>query len=139
MSEYADTAAIAAGNNNVAGLALVSSIVADGRALLPPFYPANYSRGEQRFTTDGAPYVSGQKTKIWVSFMSLGQYTYVRDTYQGYVTAHGWLENTTEHDYNATLSFEETSAYEPINVASDNIGWAILGVKWSFKKIVIIP
>lgn len=139
MPEYNDISKIAVGNDNTGGLALVSSLSTGGHNFLPPFTPAAYSRGERRFKTNGVPYVSGSKTKTWQSFMSLAQYTYIRDTYEGLVTAHGWLENTTAYDFNAALWFEEIGAYEPLNVASEDIGWAVLAIKWNFTKVRVIP
>ena len=139
MPEYDDITAIAVGNDNVAGLALVSSIVSDGRNMLAPLTPARYSRGERRFKANGVPYVTGDQSKFWVSYMSLGQYTDMRDTYEGLVTVHGWLENTTEEDFNAVLWFEEIGTYDPINIAEQDIGWAVLAIKWNFGKVVIIP
>lgn len=139
MPEYDDVTAIAVGNNNVAGLTLVSSIVSDGRNLLAPFTPAAFSRGERRFKANGVPYVSGDQAKSWLSFMSLNQYTDIRDTYAGLVTVHGWLENTEEVNFNASLWFEEIGDYDPINVADEDIGWAVLAIKWNFTKVVVIP
>lgn len=139
MTLYDDIAKIAAGNNNTAGLVLISSITNDGHNLLAPFTPANYTRGERRFKANGVPYVSGDKTKTLQSFMTLNQYTYMRDTYEGLVTMHTWLENTTAYDYNAVLWFEEIGAYEPFNPGEAGYGWAVLAVKWNLTKIVVLP
>jgi hypothetical protein len=138
MTLYDDITKIASGHDNTAGLTLVSALSVGGLAFLPPFTPTNYSRGQRRFTASGTPYVSGKKTKAWQSFMSLAQYTYARDTYEGDVTAYGWLENTTAYNFNAVLWFEEIADYEPINVASDGIGWAVLAVKWNFMDVQVI-
>lgn len=139
MPFYEDVAAIAVGHNNTAGLALISSLVIAGKPLLEPFTVGAFSRGERRFKANGAPYVSGSKSKIFVSFMTLPQYTAVRDTYEGEVTVHGMLENTATHDFNANLWFEEIADYEPANVASEELGWSVVGIKWNFNKVTVIP
>jgi hypothetical protein len=139
MPEYDDISAIASGFDAVGSLALISSLSVGGVFFLPPLTVGAYSRGERRFKANGVPYVSGAKTKTLQSFMTLAQYTYIRDTFTGEVTMHTWLENTTAYDYNAVLWFEEVGVYEPINVASDDLGWAALAIKWNLTNIEIIP
>lgn len=139
MPEYEDLTAIAVNKNNTAGLALVSSLTADGRHFLAPKTAGDYRRGETQFKINGLAYTSGVKTKVWRSAMSLGQYTFIRDAYTGFVTAQSWLENTTLETFNAALSFKEIADYEVVNVLTPDIGWAVIAVEWLFLDVVVIP
>lgn len=137
---YDDITAIATGHDNTAGLTLVSSLTVEGIAMLPPLTFGGYRRGERRFKANGVPYYSGFKSKTFVSFMTAAQYTYMRETYEGLVTVHSWLEDDqTEYDYNAVLWFEELADHDPVNVATQGIGWSVPNVKWNLSRIEVIP
>lgn len=138
MPYYDDTASIAIGHNNVGGLTLVTEITVGGIPLERPFVVASFSRGQTRFTSLGTAYVAGKKTKRWISVMTLDQYTAVRDTYTGLVTARSFLENTTVEDFNAALSFKETSEYDPKQILTRDLGWGIMAVEWLYNDVQVI-
>lgn len=137
MPYYEDVTSIAVGHNNTGGLALVTSITVGGIPLERPFVFTGFSRGQTRYTPLSTAYTSGKKSKRWIQPMTLAQYTYVRDTYSGLVTAHSYLEST-EEDFNAALSFKESSEYEAKDILTRDLGWGYMAIEWQFMNVVVI-
>jgi hypothetical protein len=138
MPEYAIEAKIAVGANNVAGLALVTSLTASSIPFLEVSTPAGYARGEKRFKANGTTGFAGFNTKRWTSsLLWLPQWELLAATYQGPVTIRTWLSGVTYANYSALLDFDEQDQFDPVNTTA--YGWALPDFTWRFTDLVLIP
>lgn len=132
-------ARIAAGHNNVAGLALVSSLVASGIPFVEPLeYPADsYGRGTPRVMTTGVRRFEGYPVRRWVSgLLWLPQYDMLRTTYEGLVTVRTRLYGTGYANYNAVLWLPEMDELEVVN--ESRYGQALREFVWTFARLEAI-
>jgi hypothetical protein len=139
MPEYPDITAIGAGHNlDIGDLTLITALVEDDINSLPVLTPAKYRRGEKRVRANGAPDRSGNAIKRLTSgLMTLAQYEYVIDTFEGPVTIYSWLTLTTPILYNAYLDMGDQDDYEPVNTT--RWGWCLKDVVWQLTKVQVIP
>lgn len=137
MPELTVESKIAAGNNNTAGLALITSLSASSIPFLEPLSINKSTYGELRVKANGAPNYSGYKSITWVSgLLWLPQFAYLRANYEGLVTIRSPFEGVTWANYNAILTLGSIDQYELVNEAQ--YGWAIKDFKWVFSKVQTI-
>lgn len=137
MPELTTDTQIAVGNNNAAGLALVTSLSASGIPFLEPQSISKQSRGELRIKANGAPDYSGYKRIEWVSgLLWLPQWAYLRANYEGLVTIKTPFEGTTWSTFNAVLTLGNIEDYELVN--ETQYGWAIRNFVWRFSRVEAI-
>lgn len=138
MTLYTIEAKIAVGANNVAGLALVTSLTAGSIPFEEVQTPARYSRGEKRMKANGRADYTGFSAKQWTSsLLWLPQWELLASTYQRDVTIRTWLGGVTYANYSALLDFDELDEFEPIPTVE--YGWAIPNFTWRFTDLVLIP
>jgi len=138
MPEYTIEASIAAGANNVAGLALVTSLTASSIPFLEVRTPGRYARGDKRYKANGTVGFAGFNVKQWTSsILWLPQWELLVSTYQGPVTIRTWLSGVSYANYSALLDFDELDQFEPIN--NIEYGWAVADFVWRFTNLVLIP
>ena len=137
MTLYVIEASIAAGHNNAAGLALVTSLTVSSIPFLEVYAPAQYSRGERRVKANGASDRTGYPSKEWTSgLLWLPQWEYLRANYEGAVTIRTWTGSTTYANFNAYLDLDDPDEYEPDNTTE--YGHALPLFKWRFRKLVAL-
>ena len=134
MPELTVETKIAAGNNNAAGLALVSSLSASGIPFLEPLSISKQSRGELRVKANGVPDYSGFKSLQWTSgLLWLPQWAYLRANFEGPVTIRCPFEGTTWSNFNGVLTLGNLEDYELVN--ETQYGWAIKDFRWAFTRV----
>lgn len=137
MPEITTNTQIAAGNNNAAGLALVTSLSASGIPFLEPQSVNKSSYGSLRVKANGAPDYSGYKSLQWVSgVLWLPQFAYLRANYEGPVTIKAPFEGVTWANYNCVLTLGSIEDYELVN--ETQYGWAIVNFVWRFSRVVAL-
>jgi hypothetical protein len=95
---------LAAGHNNAAGLTTITSITDGTLALTEPLQLPFYSRGIKRNRTNGSVSVAGMPSTAFVfSYLTMGQWEYLRTTYEGLVTVRLSLNKSSFSNYNASL------------------------------------
>lgn len=138
MPEYTIEAKIAAGHDNVGGLALITSLSASSIPFIEVSTPARYFRGQKRVKANGTTGFAGFNGKHWTSsLLWLPQWELLASTYQGPVTIRTWLGGVTYANYNALLDFDEQDTFEPANTA--RYGWALVDFVWKFTDLTLIP
>jgi hypothetical protein len=136
---------IAAGNNNAAGLTLITDITdGDGVAFVMPRGLPHRIRGDKRFRLDGTVGRVGQdSTRFVSSVMTLAQYKYVLDTYEGLVTVKIALSQTTFANYNASLWMPDEDELEYVYLVGSSAGNGYTGpgykdVAWNLNTLVAL-
>ena len=96
---------LAAGHDNPGGLTRLDEL-SDGdgvRFVMPRGLPYR-NRGQRRFRTDGSVARIGHDQTQWLfQVMTIAQYRYMLDNYEGLVTIRHPLSQTTFANYNAAL------------------------------------
>lgn len=135
---YPDIESIGAGHDlDIGDLTLITSIVEDDINFLPVLTPGKHRRGEKRIRANGAPDRSGFAVKKLTSgLLTLAQYQYLIDTFEGPVTVYSWLTTTTPVLYNAMLDMGDEDDYEPTR--ADRWGWCLQNVVWTLTNIKVI-
>jgi hypothetical protein len=131
---------IAVGNNNAAGLALVTSLIANSVPFFEVTSLARWQRGQPAFTTIGTKVYSGFASVAWESsFVTLQQWEYLKDTYEGLVTIKTLTDDDdTYANYNAILNIGDLTDY------TDNLFWhtvygkGIQDFRWIFTRLVAL-
>lgn len=138
MPEYADITSIAAGHNvALVDMDLITAIVGADQEFLPVRTPGKYRRGQLIIMANGAPDRAGFKSKLFKSgLMTLDQFEYICDTYEGPVTIYSWLNTTTPVRYNAYLNMGDQDDYAEENTI--RWGWCLVDVIWTFTKIQVL-
>lgn len=137
MTFYTIEAKIAAGHDNAAGLALVTSLSASSIPFIEVFTPGQFTRGLLRTKANGASDRTGFPAKEWISgLLWLPQWEYLVANYEGAVTIRTWTGGTSYANYNAYLTIDDPSEYETDN--ETEFGHAYLNFKWRFTKLVAI-
>lgn len=128
---------IAAGHDNAAGLALVTSLSASSIPFLDLQSIGRVTRGNLRVMANGAPDYDGFKSIEWVvGLLWLPQFAYLRANYEGPVTIRSPFEGVTWANYNAILTIGNISDYEAVNEVQ--YGWAIKDFVYRFTKVQAI-
>lgn len=142
---------IAAGNNNAGGLTLVTSIQDSDSVNFMQVQSLPFrKRGERRYNLDGTVSFIGTESVEWLSSaMTVAQYDYILDTYEGLVTIRHPNRTVTSGvyvfaNYNAVLTMPDEVDMEFVrnlrryNLATNFSGPGYLNVVWSFKKVEAI-
>lgn len=138
---------IAAGNNNAAGLTLVTSLQDDnGINFLKVRSLPFRNRGQRRYRLDGTVAFIGAERVEWrSSAMTVAQYDYLIDNYEGLVT----IRHPTRAisgglyvfaNYNAILELPDEQDLEYIQLRGSGIASGFTGpgykdVVWVFRKL----
>jgi len=138
MPEYPDIESIGAGYDvALVDLDIITSILGTDQLFLPVLTPAKHRRGEKRVRANGAPDRSGSASKQLTSgLMTLAQFQYLIDTYEGPVTLYSWLTTTTAVRYNAMLDMGDEADYTPVN--SIKWGWCLKDVIWQLTMVKVL-
>lgn len=125
---------IAQGNDNAAGLTLVTSLSASSISFLEPLTIFKPSRGQVRIKADGTSGYAGYRSLQWKSgLLWLAQFEYLRANYEGPVTIKSTFEGVTWANYNAVLTLGNIEEYELVN--ETQYGWAIVDFIWRFTRV----
>ena len=142
MTHIVDDYKIAAGNNNVAGLVLLSSLAdADGMPFCTPVGYSNYARGERRVRANGTSAFAGFPSTSWLlSFVTVKQLAILRTTYEGLVTIRTVVAGVTFANYNAVMFIDENSTLTRTTISHagiSTIGYSDVTLK--FTRLALIP
>ncbi len=107
---------IAAGNNNVGGLTLITSLAdTNGAPFVMPRGKASRTRGERRFKLNHVISRVGKNGYTLLSgIMTIDQYQTLISTYEGLVTVRISLSSTTFSNFNAACWFDDENTLEYI-------------------------
>ena len=138
---YTFDAKIAVGQNNVAGLTLITSISVNGVPLYAPQTIYQYSGGQRRFKASGQAQMVGLRRVVWTSWVSLAQYAYLKATYEvtGGVTVRTTTGGETWSNWNAYVWFPDPAEMEFQRSASPHIPTAAYLLAWNFTLLNVIP
>lgn len=104
MSAITTDYKLAASHNSAGSLVAITSITDGTNALVEPLGLPNYTAGIKRYRADGRVNLTGVKSSALIfSYMTVGQYAYLKTNYEGLVTARLALGSTTFANYNCTL------------------------------------
>jgi hypothetical protein len=103
---------IAAGNNNAAGLTLVSSLTdSNGVKLVMPRATPYHESGELAIASNATPTYRGFNTQDWAfTVLLLPQYELLKGTYTGLVTVKTSINGATFVNYNASAWIDPKTA-----------------------------
>lgn len=135
MPEYEIETAIAAGWNNAAGLALITSLSASSIPFLDVYTVGDYEEGLERNKANGITGYSGRASLNWKSDMLwIPQWKYLRTTYAGKVTIRTWTDDTEEYNnFNAILRVPQQREFEKAN--DKRYGHYLIGFIWEFSIV----
>jgi len=134
---YTFDAKIAVGQNNVAGLTLITSITVGGVALYAPQTIYQYTSGQRRFRANGQAHVVGLRRVVWRSWVSLAQYNHLKTTYEvaGGVTVRTTTGGTAWSNWNAYVWFPDPAEMEYRVSATPSMPTAAYLLDWHFVLI----
>lgn len=111
---------LAANHNNTGGLTAITSITDGTTALIEPLQLPFYNRGIKRNRTDGRVNRAGMPATAFVfSFLTMGQWEYLRANFEGLVTVRLSLNKSTFSNYNATLVLQDPFEMEYAVITTD--------------------
>lgn len=135
---------IAVGNNNAAGLALVTSLSDTNSISFQEIQHSlrEQSRGLRVYRANGTAGRQGHDWVHWYSPVLLAQYEYLKDTYEGLVTVKTAFYSETFANYNAVLTLPDFNELDAVmfNAAGNDNTFVGVGywLKWWFTKVVAI-
>lgn len=138
MSTYVTPGeSIAAGNNNAAGLTLVTALsVPAAIPFLEVTSIGNWQRGLAKVPAGtSVRKFTGFQSVEWISsLLWLQQWEYLKDTFEGQVTIRTLTDDDdTYANYNAVFYCGQLTDYEKVRVGQ--YGKAILNFRWIFSRL----
>lgn len=127
---------IAVGNDNAAGLTLITSLTASSIPFVQTMElnTRSYVRGEPRTSTSGLNRHAGYPSKEWLSsVLWLAQWEYLVTTYEGAVTFRTRLTGASYANYNAVLRVGDWG--ENGVIMESKYGSAMIDFKWMFTRV----
>jgi len=132
---------IAVGNNNAAGLALVTTL-SDANAISfkePTEWLRKQSRGQRVYRSNGTVARQGHNWVHWGSPVLLAQWEYLKATYEGLVTIKTSFHSETFANYNAVLTLPDFNELDFIMFESSSDDTTFTGpgcwLNWWFTKL----
>jgi hypothetical protein len=128
---------IASNYNNAGMLALITSISVNSVPFLEVQSLARWTRGEPRIATNGIYRFAGKPSTEWQSsFLTLQQWEYLKDTYEGKCTVKTLTDDDdTYANYNSILYIGQLSDYKDRIFRHTVYGKGIQDFIWYWRRL----
>jgi len=131
---------LASENDNAGGLTAVTSITDGTNVFAEPQGLFDITRGESVIQSNGVAGFRGYPSLTWISNMTVKQYWYLVDNYEGLVTIKTAYGGLTWANYNAVLTLPDPAQMtRTVFLASSHaaafVGPGFLNVRWAFTRL----
>lgn len=127
---------LAAGNDNAGGLTAVTTITDGSYPFLEPLGLPLSSRGERVTQSNGVVTRLGYPRAVWISPLTMSQWVYLKDNYEGLVTVKLALNSITWANYNAVLTLQDPEEMPFTTFTGPElVGPGFSEARWTFTKL----